>query len=529
MRRLAYLAACALAATACHTGSKPGPSAAPTTPGTSTSAPSSSAPVTTPTPVATATIPPAALAATTARYGKPLRWSGCGGGFQCATMTVPLDYAKPGGDTIGVAVIRLPAQSPARRIGAVVLNPGGPGGSGVEFARQAQQLLPAEIRDRFDVVSFDPRGVGKSAPVDCVGDRDLDRILDADPTPDDAAEHAALFRLNQELADGCQARSAKLLPHLGTVDAARDMEVLRLALGERKLTYVGFSYGTILGTRYLEQFGPHARAFVLDGALDPALPTRAVTLAQAKGFETALTAFIKDCEATGCPLSQHPGKTARDVVNAVVDRADAQPYTASQYPGRKAHESEVLFGLAAGLYSKEFGWAPLRQGLEQAYGQRDASTLLALYDSLVERDENGHYSNSVEAQAAISCMDGDYPRDQASYDADAVDFAKQAPRFGRALAYGPAVCAYWPYAAVSHAAPAHAPGAPTVLVVGTTRDPATPYAWAQALAQELGAVLLTHDGDGHPAYGYHRSACVDRVVDAYQLALALPKPGTRCG
>jgi pimeloyl-ACP methyl ester carboxylesterase len=358
----------------------------------------------------------------------------------------------------------------------------------------------------------------------------MDRILDADPTPDDATEHAALFRLNKSLAEGCEQRSDRLLPHLGTVDAARDMEVLRQSLGEPKLTYVGFSYGTVLGTRYLEQFGPHARAFVLDGALDPSLSTRAVTLAQAKGFETALTAFIQDCEASHCPLSLHPGRTTRQVVNDVVDRADAQPYTASRYPGRKAYESEALFGLAAGLYSKEYGWPALRQALEQAYSQHDASTLLALFDSLVERDEHGHYSNSVEAQAAISCMDGDYPHDQASYDRDAVDFAKQAPRFGRALAYGPATCAYWPYPPLSHAAAAApAAGTPKVLVVGTTRDPATPYAWAQALASQLGAVLLTHDGDGHTAYGYHRSSCIEGIVDTYLISLRLPSAGTRCG
>jgi pimeloyl-ACP methyl ester carboxylesterase len=532
-RLTAYVLAAALAATGCHTGKATRgdrvPLGSATAPSSGPATPSASGPSATPGGGTNAgDVPPAVVAASVAKFAtRKLAWTGCGDGFQCADLTVPLDYAKPDGDTIAVAVIRLKARKQSQRIGSVVLNPGGPGGSGVEFARSATQLLPGEILDRFDTVSFDPRGVGKSAPVECLGDADLDRLLAADPTPDNATERSALFSLNKGLATACQRKSAKLLPHLGTVDAARDMEVLRAVLGDPKLTYVGFSYGTILGARYAQQFPTHIRAFVLDGAVDPSLSNRDVTLAQAQGFETALTAFIADCDASGCPLSQH-GRPTKDVVNAIVTRADAHPYSASRYPGRRAGESEVLFGIAAGLYSKEFYWPVLRQGIETAYSQNDASGLLTLFDSLVERDDSGHFSNSVEAQAAISCVDGEYAHDPAAYDRDAVEFAKKAPRFGRALAYGPVACAYWSVPPVSHPAPVSAPGAPTIVVVGTTRDPATPYAWSKALATQLKGVLLTHDGDGHTAYGYHRSACVERVVDAYLLALTVPSPGTRC-
>jgi hypothetical protein len=250
-------------------------------------------------------------------------------------------------------------------------------------------------------------------------------------------------------------------------------------------------------------------------------------LEQAKGFETALRAFGAACDAEKCPVARH-GKPTVDVVRDVIARADAQPYSASRYAGRKAHESEALFGVAAGLYSKEYGWPALRQAVEEAYTSRDGSTLLALFDSLVERDEQGHYSNSVEAQASISCVDSDYPHDVTAYDNDAAAFAKEAPTFGRALAYGPVACAYWAVPPVSHPGAVRAPGAPPIVVVGTTRDPATPYAWSQSLAKQLAGRLLTHDGDGHTAYGYHRSACVERVVDAYLLATALPAPGARC-
>ncbi|HEU0131653.1 MAG TPA: alpha/beta hydrolase [Mycobacteriales bacterium] len=514
--------AAALALTACQ--GKPardaGPTATPTTPATTATG-------TATTPVPSASPTAADPEATIARYAAdPPRWTGCGDGFECARLTVPLDYAKPAGGDMQVALIRLKARQKSKRIGSVVLNPGGPGGSGVEFARQAEQLLPGEILDRFDVVSFDPRGVGESTPVDCLDDAQLDRLVHADPTPDTPAERAALFRLSREEAAACQAKSGRLLPHLGTVDTAKDMEVLRRVLGDDKLTYVGFSYGTVLGARYAEQFPSRVRALVLDGALDPTLSASEVSAAQAEGFDRALTQFLNDCRSRSCAFARHGDPFA--TFDTLVARADSRPLTASRYPDRLAGQSEVLFGTAAALYSPEYGWPALRDALEAAWTQHDASGLLALFDNLVERDQNGHFSNSLESQAAISCVDGVYPKDEAAYDADAKAFAKRAPRFGPAIAYGPVACAYWPVPPVSRPGPARAPGAPPILVVGTTRDPATPYAWSVALAEQLRGALLTHVGDGHTAYGYGRDACVDRIVDAYLISLTVPKAGARC-
>ncbi len=514
MRRpVAAALAATLLLTACH-DPKPKPGASPS--------PSTSAT----TPTATASASTAGLDAVIQRFAKPLAWAGCGDGFECAKLTVPLDYARPASDTIEVGVIRLKASKQSKRIGSLLLNPGGPGGSGVEFARQARSLLPQEIRDRFDVVSFDPRGVGETAPVDCLNDAELDRLLAVDPSPDSPAEEKALFDARGDEAAACQRKSGRLLPHVGTVDTAKDMDVLRAALGDDKLTYVGFSYGTMLGARYAEQFPTHIRALVLDGALDPRLTSSQVSGAQAVGFDNALTAFLADCTRIGCAFSKH-GRSAGEAFDQLMASIDRAPLNATG-DTRKVGPSEALFGVAAALYSREYGWPVLRTALENAYTRRDGATLLALFDNLVERDDQGHYSNSVESQAAISCVDGVYARDQASYDRDAAEFAKKAPRFGRAIAYGPTACAFWPVPPVTREGPVSAPGAPPILVVGTTRDPATPYAWAQGLASQLPGRLLTYEGDGHTAYGFGRSKCVDGVVDAYLLTLTLPKAGTTC-
>ena len=469
----------------------------------------------------------AALRATVRTFGAAkLGWRGCGDGFECARLTVPLDYDDPGGQTIELSVIRLPARDRGRRIGSLVLNPGGPGGSGVDFARQARDLLPDGIRQRFDTVSFDPRGVGESAPVDCLTDAELDELLAADPSPDTPAERKQLLDLSREEALKCARKSGRLLEHVGTVDTAKDLDVLRAALGDEKLTYVGYSYGTMLGARYAQQFPGNIRALVLDGAVDPMLDPREIAIAQAVGFERALDAFLEDCVAQRCAFARHGA--IGETYDRLMARIDRDPLPAASHPGRRLGPSEALFGVAAALYSRQYGWPVLRQGLEQAQSDGDGSTLLSLFDSLVERDENGRYSNAVEAQAAISCVDGMYEKDPRDYDADADAFEKQAPRFGRALAYGPVVCAYWAAPPVSRPGPASVEGAPPILVVGTTGDPATPYEWSRSLAGQLPGVLLTYDGEGHTAYGYDRSDCVDRVVDAYLISLTVPKAGTRC-
>ena len=523
-RLLALSTAATLVLTACDGGTtQPDASGTPTATSTSPTATASGSPAAVP------TFPSPAspeLKRTIAKFGaKPLAWRGCDGGFECATMTVPLDYDAPDGETITVSVIRLKARNQARRVGSLVMNPGGPGGSGIDFLRQAEQLLTDDILDRFDAVSFDPRGVGESTPVDCLDDKGLDRLLAADPSPDTPQEKQALVDLNRQFAEACGRLSGKLLPHIGTVDVAKDLDVLRTALGDDKLTYLGFSYGTMLGTRYAQQFADNVRALVLDGAVDPVLVTREVTAQQAIGFERALDAFLADCVKKRCAFAAHGDidKTYDELV-ATIDR---KPLRAAQFPGRTLGPGEALLGVAAGLYSREFGWPLLRRGLEDAY-DGDGSVLLTLFDNLAERDGQGHYSNSLEVLSAVSCVDSIYPTDVAAYDSLASSI-KGAPRFGTALALGSVMCAFWPTPPVSRAGIVRIQGkAPPIMVVGTTRDPATPYDWAQSLADQLPGELLTYDADGHTAYGYGRSSCVDRAVDAFLISLTVPKTGTRC-
>jgi pimeloyl-ACP methyl ester carboxylesterase len=462
-------------------------------------------------------------------YDQKLDWSSCGSGFQCADLTVPLDYAHPDGQKIQIAVNRHKATG--GRIGSLVVNPGGPGGSGLDYATAIikQKLVPAAVLARFDLVGFDPRGVGKSAPVQCLGDKQLDAFVALDPTPENAAARQALVQGSQQFAAACEQHSAELLPHVGTVDAARDLDILRAALGDPKLTYLGKSYGTFLGAVYAGEFPTHVRALVLDGALDPRLTGPELDKAQAQGFETALQSFLADCvKRSDCPLGRDV-TSAEQKISDLQARADTSPLPASRYvgaDGRSADEAEVTLGIAFGLYSKDY-WSSLRQALAAAM-QGDGSLLLYFADLLVDRSTNGHYSNQTAANTAVNCVDRPEPRDPAAYTAESEDLAKVAPHFGAFIGYGALPCAFWPVAPTLTPGPITAQGAPPILVIGTTRDPATPYAWAQGLAAQLSSgVLLTHNGDGHTAYG-DGDACIDNATNAYLISLTPPKAGTAC-
>lgn len=429
---------------------------------------------------------------------------------------MPLDYADPGGRRIDVAVVRLPAADPSARIGSLVINPGGPGGSGVQYARYARYLFPPEIRDRFDVVGFDPRGVGASTAVRCYDDKQLDQYVAVDPTPRTAADVQRLVDSSKAFAAACERKVGWLLPHVSTLDQARDMDVLRAALGDAKLTYLGKSYGTYLGAKYAQLFPTRIRALVLDGALDPAASSEDLNRVQAVGFEVDLRDFLGHCVQQGdCPLGGTVSQATQDL-RQLTARIDAHPVPGGA--GRTLGPGEYFLGLADGLYVPDSGWPALQEALAAAQ-RGDGAPMLKLTDDMTERGPNGHFSNLVESNTAINCVDRPSPKDLATYQRDAADLAKQAPDFGEAIAWSTLPCAYWPAPPVEQPHPVSAPGAPPILVIGTTRDPATPYVWAQQLAKELSSgVLLTYDGDGHTAYG-RGSACVDADVDAYLLSL----------
>jgi pimeloyl-ACP methyl ester carboxylesterase len=460
-------------------------------------------------------------------YAQRLKWSGCHGGFQCSSLVVPVDYANPATSTLNIAVVRLKARG--QRIGSVVINPGGPGGSGIDYALAADRVITSAVRERFDVVGFDPRGVGLSSPIRCLAPSALDHYISVDPSPDNSAELADLVNSSKGFAAGCKQRSGRLLPFVGTVNAARDMDILRAALGDSKFTYIGKSYGTFLGATYAQLFPTHIRALVLDGALDPSLPAREIDRTQAGGFEVALAAFLKDCVANGCPLGS-TYSSAQKRLEQLIASVDANPLPASHAQGndgRKVNEAYAVIGIATALYSHSY-WSTLRSGLNAAL-QGDGSVLLELADILTDRRPNGTFGNLNEANMAVNCLDRPLPKTLSTYQRDAQAWAAQAPHFGALIAFGDLACAYWRVPPSGRPGPLTAKGAPPILVIGTTRDPATPYAWAKALASQLtSGVLLSYNGDGHTVYGDGASSCVDRIGNAYLINLTVPVDGSRC-
>jgi pimeloyl-ACP methyl ester carboxylesterase len=458
--------------------------------------------------------------------GAGLAWSECAVAFECATLAVPLDYANPGGRQITLALARLPAADPAHRIGSLLINPGGPGGSGVDFLESsADSIFSKVLRDRFDIVGFDPRGVGASTPVTCLDGPALDRLNALDPTPDTPAERQALIDGAREFDQACVRSSGDLLPYMSTTDAARDMDRIRAALGETKLTYFGFSYGTFLGTVYAGLFPGNVRALVLDGAIDPAQSFDQRNEAQAAGFAHALNAFLGDCAAQPSCAYYSNGRPAA-AFDALMKRIDARPLPATAVADpRPVGAGEAFIGVLYALYSKQ-AWPALAQGLALAE-RGDGSILLLLADAYNERQPDGSYKNTAAANNAVNCLDYRVPTDVAAYDAEVPVLEKAAPRFGAAIAYSGLTCAFWPVHPAADPGVITAAGAPPILVVGSTGDPATPYQWAVNLAHELASgVLLTRTGEGHTAYD--ASQCIRDAVDQYLVALSVPATGTIC-
>lgn len=461
-------------------------------------------------------------------YGQEPAWVPCGEVLECATVAVPVDWDAPDGELLDLAVSRVPAGDEDDRLGSVLVNPGGPGASGVDLVGADGSAAVSEaVRERYDVVGFDPRGVGSSDPVDCLDDAALDEYLATDvdtSTPEGEEEVAAR---EAAFARGCAEDAGPLLGEVGTVDAARDLDVLRAVLGDERLTYVGRSYGTLLGAEYLRQFPARAGRLVLDGALDPADGAAAVALAQAEGLERALTAFVTACgegDVDGCPLEGTAEEGLSTVAGLVESTRDAPLPTGD--PDRPLTRPLAATGVVAALYD-DGTWPLLGAALTDAL-DGDGSGLLQLADAYAGRLPDGTYrGNTLEAFVAVSCLDR--PGVTAE---EAEELTEQlgevAPTLG-SLVGGGATCVDWPVPPTRTPAPVEAPDALPTLVVGTTGDPATPYVWSERLAEQLGsAALLTYDGEGHTAY-LRGDDCVDGAVDAYLLDGVLPGDGATCG
>ncbi|WP_149829035.1 alpha/beta hydrolase [Streptomyces tailanensis] len=475
-------------------------------------------------------LPQATPAALAPFYEQKLTWRNCDiPGFQCATMKAPLDYAKPTEGDVRLAVSRKKATGPGKRLGSLLVNPGGPGGSAVGYVQGYAGIeYPAQVRARYDMVAVDPRGVAGSEPIRCLTGRQMDTYTQTDLTPDDQGEETRLVAAYKRFAEGCGARSPKLLRHVSTVEAARDMDILRAVLGDEKLTYVGASYGTFLGATYAGLFPERVGRLVLDGALDPSLPADRLNQEQTAGFETAFEAFAKDCaRRKDCPLGRTPAQVRKNL-RALFERLDAKPIPAGDAGGRKLGESLATTGVIAAMYD-EGAWPQLRQALTEALRRNDGAGLLALSDSYYERAPDGSYSNLMYANAAVNCLDLPPAYTTPGQVEQALPaFEKASPVFGRALAWASLNCAYWPVRPTGGPHRIEAKGAAPIVVVGTTRDPATPYRWARGLASQLSSArLLTYDGDGHTAYG-RGSTCIDSTINTYLLHGTPPTNGKRC-
>ncbi|SDN40989.1 alpha/beta hydrolase fold [Actinomyces ruminicola] len=458
--------------------------------------------------------------------------------FSCAYVTVPLDYAEPDGQTIDIAMKRRSANGTA--IGTLFINPGGPGGSGLSLVESVDDYFSDALLKSYDVIGFDPRGVGSSTAIDCLTDAELDAArsaseLEAATGAGDAYadDEAAVQEEVEEYAAWYEGKCAAstpvgLLDHVDTISAARDLDVLRAVVGEDVLTYLGYSYGTYLGATYAELFPSNVGRMVLDGAIDPTLSAGEITLGQAAGFENALRVYVEDClSGDKCPLSGDVDKGVAQIRDLLQVTADAPIPTSD--PDRPLTYSLAESAILGIMYQSE-SWSVLTEGLDQAMNQNDGSVLLRVADLFASRESDGSYSgNGNEAINAINCLDYPVVGDADSWEAERRALQEASPTFGVDLGYSDLFCQAWGHESTRERTEIHASGAAPILVVGTTGDPATPYSWSQALAEQLDdARLVTWKGNGHTAYG-RSDECVTAAVDDYLLAGVLPEAGLTCG
>ncbi|MEQ6903110.1 alpha/beta hydrolase [Nocardioides sp. YIM 152588] len=456
-------------------------------------------------------------------YTQRLAWSGCGE-RECAELEVPIDYTDPTAGSVRIAVER--AAATGDRIGSMVVNPGGPGAPGTDVATNAEGYFGRPLLAAYDVVGFDPRGTGDSDPVDCLTDAELDAYVAEDPAPDTKAEERDFVAGLEDFWAGCQERSDELVGHVSTVEVARDMDVLRAALGEEQLTYFGYSYGTKLGATYAELFPDRVGRFVLDGAIDPTLSSRDGSLSQAAGFETALRAYVSDCVDGGNCFLGNSVQEGLDTISGLLDDIDDRPLPTEG--DRELSVGNAFYGVVFPLYYREL-WSALDQGLSEALAG-DGSTLLVLSDYYGSREPDGSYAdNGLEVISVVNCLDDPEAIDPADVESQYPAFTEASPTFGEVFAWGLTGCSGIPFTATDEPdLVIDGAGAAPIVVIGTTRDPATPYEEAVALAEQLeSGVLITRDGDGHTGYN-KGNACVDGAVHAYLVDGEVPEDGLQC-
>ncbi|MEL7977197.1 alpha/beta hydrolase [Isoptericola sp. F-RaC21] len=463
-------------------------------------------------------------------YGQTLEWKDCEDGLECATASAPLSWQDADAGSIELALVRNPADGKDPE-GSLLVNPGGPGASGVDFVRNDAQAggstFGKKLQDAFDIVGFDPRGVQGSSGVTCFDDARKGESLAKDFDRSTDAGLEAMKAEYEAWNAACAENSGEVLGHVDTQSAARDMDMLRAVLGDDALNYLGFSYGTQLGATYAGLFPDRAGRLVLDGAIDTTLSSEEISHGQAVGFENALRAYVQDCQAgADCPLTGSVDDGMRQI-RQVLDHAYERPYPTST-SDRTVTQSLAFYGIAVTLYNQG-SWPALTQGLDEAINQGTGDVLLYLSDQYFDRNADGSYSsNSEEAMRAVSCLDDRATTDVDQMRADAAAIEKDAPTMGSFFGYGGLTCAGAKYPEVEQEFDVHAKGAPPIVVVGTTNDPATPYVWAEGLAKTLDSgTLLTYEGEGHTAYSPSRP-CVADAVESYLVDGDVPKAGATC-
>lgn len=459
-------------------------------------------------------------------YTQVIDWTDCGDGMQCGTATAPLDWSTPAAGSIELAVVKHPATG-GPRLGSLLVNPGGPGGSGYDFVKDSIDFAVKEpLQKQYDVVGFDPRGVGRSSAVSCLDDKQMDAYLyDIVPGVRGSDEWlAAVTAASKDFGAKCAENTGDLLKFVDTVSAARDLDLLRAVLGDSALNYLGYSYGTFLGSTYADLYPTKVGRVVLDGALDPTSSSIDVSIGQAVGFEHSIRAYLTDCLGTSnCPFTGTVDD-AMASVGKLLAQVDASPLRGTD--GRQVGSSTLLTAIIYPLYDAT-AWSYLSD-MFRSVMSGDADYALQFADGYNSRDAKGVYSNnSTEAFTAINCLDYPSNSDPAVTAADNAALVAAAPTIGPYWTYGDIGCANWPYQSTRTPHAVTADGTPTILVVGTTGDPATPYKWAQALAGQLSkGQLITYNGEGHTAYG--SSTCVSDIVNTFLLTGDAPSADPQC-
>lgn len=457
-------------------------------------------------------------------YNQEPQWESCGNKLECTKITVPLDYAHPDGESIEIAVKKRNAGVEA--IGSLLVNPGGPGAIGTTMADQAAQFFSTTVTDHFDVVGFDPRGVQESAPVDCVSDSELQEIvMTAFPDAEEGEQESQ--QMQQRLIDGCAANAAVILPFVGTENAARDMDVIRAVLGDPKLYYVGFSYGTSLGGQYAQLFPSNVGRMILDGAVAPGATTFEQTEAQLKGFERSIDAYLQDCDnRVACPFSGDI-EAGREKISAAFDEALSRPFPTPENPDRELTQAGLLLGIITPLYDDE-SWEVLDVAFSELFKDSTGDVFLALADAYTSYEDGEFTDNSMEANWAINCADYRADGTPEQWQERQTRLEEEAPLFGPVFGYDEYMCANWPYQPQHSLEPYVAQGSAPIVVVGTVGDPATPYEWAVDFADTLdNAVLVTWEGEGHTAYA-RSTQCVSDPLDEYLVSGVVPEDGLTC-